>query len=295
MQKANIFVCFNKSFLIPTVVMLESLMENCSNNRRLLINLVVEKNTISDTDLNKLNMLFKKFSVSFVIKEIDPGIINCFFTSRHVSKDAYFRLLLPKIFPRVKKGLYLDGDLIILHDVLELFDIKLNGKVLGAVKKYDYSGNKELGLTERHNYFNSGVLLIDFDKWRKKNLTSKLLKFLSKKKLDFYDQDALNFFLNKDFKQLPLNWNVLSYIYSSYNKSFPVFCKDKKFKLIHFNGVKKPWVVGGWNPYSRKFFHYLAKTPYKKMIFLFMFIIIVNRLFFSLISFLRFEWVFGRS
>ena len=46
--------------------------------------------------------------------------------------------------------------------------------------------------------FNSGVMLIDLDKWRRENIESKLLEFIRKKngKIQQGDQGALNAILS---------------------------------------------------------------------------------------------------
>lgn len=55
----------------------------------------------------------------------------------HWSIAAYYRILIPFLFPYDKKVLYLDSDVIALDDVSKIIDVDLENKQIGAVIDYD--------------------------------------------------------------------------------------------------------------------------------------------------------------
>ena len=58
------------------------------------------------------------------------------------------------------------------------------------------------------NYFNAGVMIIDFKKWKKNNIQSGLLKKMREiyKEVEFWDQDVMNSYF--DGKYLEINNNL---------------------------------------------------------------------------------------
>jgi len=154
---------------------------------------------------------------------------------------AYYRLEIMKMFPK-EKIVYLDCDVIVKSDILDLFKIDLNKKTIGAVKEYYIS------LVKKGDYFNSGILLIDCKKWAEKKYTKKFFDWYSQnqEKIHYPDQDTLNGILKGDWKEIPLEWNRQRILLEFSPKRFGL---DKKThqslkenpKIIHYTGRVKPW------------------------------------------------------
>ena len=80
----------------------------------------------------------------------------------------YYRLLAPHLLPgHVHRILYLDPDTLVINPLRPLWDMDLNGNLFAAAA---HTGKTELAnsinqlrLGTDHNYFNSGVLLMDLD------------------------------------------------------------------------------------------------------------------------------------
>lgn len=66
---------------------------------------------------------------------IDP---TCFekaqICNTHLSKAAYFRLLIPELIREYDKCIYLDCDIIVHGDLKELYEIELGNNYLAGVK-----------------------------------------------------------------------------------------------------------------------------------------------------------------
>ena len=95
---------------------------------------------------------------------------------QHLSVETYYRLIIPEIMPEYKKILYLDCDMVVDHDVAELFDLDLGNCVIAGAKDIDVAGQvrkglnnwenyavQDLGLEQPYDYFQAGVLVIDLD------------------------------------------------------------------------------------------------------------------------------------
>lgn len=100
----------------------------------------------------------------------------------------YARIYLADLLPvTVNRIIYLDSDLIVVDDVAKLWNIELNSRVLGAPEychanfthyfthKFWIHPNYPMTFENRTPcYFNTGVMVIDLQKWRNKGYTQKL-------------------------------------------------------------------------------------------------------------------------
>lgn len=177
--------------------------------------------------------------------------------------NIYLRLFIPSFVPsNLKRILYLDVDMLALTDISNLWNIDLEGKVLGAVtdpigtlgNKWGGIANyKELGISGDAKYFNTGMLLIDLDKWKEYNVTEKVLSCVKENKefANFPDQYGLNIILFENWKELDMLWNC----FSSLNIEDPY--------IIHFNHRKPIYKSYNKNERHRNFFYeYLNMTKW---------------------------------
>lgn len=127
---------------------------------------------------------------------------------RYNSYSAYLRLFLVDYLPtNVERILYIDCDVTCENDVSELFSMDLDGCVLAAITDLLPSlHRKYIEFEENDEYFNSGVLLIDVNLWRKRNSTKKILQLLEcgRNQYPYHDQDLINIaFKNEIFRLKP--------------------------------------------------------------------------------------------
>ena len=79
----------------------------------------------------------------------------------------YSRLYLADLYPSsVKKVLYLDCDTIVLSSIEEIWNINLGDNIIAALNDaFSSLYRRNIGLRKTDIMFNSGVMLIDLDKW----------------------------------------------------------------------------------------------------------------------------------
>lgn len=171
------------------------------------------------------------------------------------SVETFYRLFISQILPEYKKVIYLDSDLLVLHDITSLFDTAMDGHPIAAVHdvvcSYLEEHARELGL-EMKNMFNAGVLVIDTEEYERKNIRKIGLKVLSedykneRRKFIYVDQDVLNTTVYKDIKFIDDRWNFqweftwrLEGIYDEYRERYETAAKEPW--IIHYAGDRKPW------------------------------------------------------
>ena len=141
----------------------------------------------------------------------------------HVTKTGYYRLLAADILPRdIHRALYLDGDIVCTDNLAPLFSTDLKGCPCGMCLDSPTANlwiYNILGYPPEDGYFNSGVMLLDLDAWRKENLSKTMIDYLdanAKKRLR-HDQDVLNPVLHGRIFQIDFSYNVISpYFYVFY-------------------------------------------------------------------------------
>jgi len=157
----------------------------------------------------------------------------------------YARLFLPELL-QSDKVLYLDADLLVCRDVIELDTLELNGyacaSVLnedGATIDFDFSNEKcrELNIDPKSNYFNTGLLFMNLDYWRAHDMTRKCLDFLGKHECKLVDQSAINAVMNKYIMPVDRCWNRLS------NFLTPVELASPNC-IVHYTS-RNPWMYQG--------------------------------------------------
>ncbi len=196
----------------------------------------------------------------------------------HVRLSTCNRLLFPLLAPEVKRAIYLDVDLIAIGDVKELWDIDLEGNIFAVSPSYitlkANDANKIIKAPNDYQYFNSGVMLIDYEKWREKIGTNRqiidnLLDIINDLKITHTpDEVVLNrfAFLTGGYRKLEMRFNTCVYDCYSWFKNNKLKLNKKEAKMFksvetnikannfekkinidkgiifrHYAGTEKPW------------------------------------------------------
>ncbi len=215
---------------------------------------------------------------TFVWIKISSGLLPSFHNSAvvpHINHTTLFRLGLESVAPAdAKRVLYLDADLIVQQDVREIARADLGGHPLGAivdaiVDEAEFARN--WGLPPGGFYFNAGVLVIDLEKVRAEKLFSKAMAFLAEQgpRLQFIDQDAVNWTFWRRWKMFDTRWNAQRLMVVPHNLGKqPDFktLRGAKPAIVHYTGPEKPWLRNAWHPWSWLYWDNLARTPFFKKV-----------------------------
>lgn len=173
--------------------------------------------------------------------------------------SSWLRLFIPQ-YVAESKALYLDSDIIVNGSLDALFAIDLEDKMLAAVE--------DPNMNEAGN-FNSGVLLLNLDLWRRKGLTNILLKVAAIKSSSVRngDQSILNLVTGNQWIPLDKQYNYQTYdVVSRYEHRAYLYEDIGSWTplIIHFLTADKPW-----NEYSvarfRELWWYYASLEFSSL------------------------------
>lgn len=278
-MKLDIVVCPDKQYVMPTGVMMQSV---CVNNPDVdIVFHVIVGNGVTDSDKKDLESITKPFggkSVLFYMPNhriqqmsFPKGIEN------HITKAAFYRLFIAELLPqKIEKVLYLDGDVIVRHSLLPLWNTDINRFAIAATPDM-WSGMNEY-YTRLHyspdlGYFNSGVLLINLKFWREEMLLESFVSYMlaNPEKIRYHDQDVLNVLLKEKKLELPVTYNFQN----GFLITEPLYDVNKLAKeiknaindpvIVHYT-ADKPWYAYTRypeHPFASSFFKYQNQTKWK--------------------------------
>jgi len=216
--------------------------------------------------------------VSLVFHHVSHGRLEAVFFDRHITKEAYLRFLAPEFFPaHVSRVLYLDCDLVILDELAPLWNMDLHGKAIAAAPDFPWDQNgtlpgrlAALGLGASQTYVNSGVLVLDLDRWRRDGIPDRLFAYARERgsALAFHDQDTINAVLRDDIHVVDCRWNLQARMYMLGRRSFPdEFAATQHARrrpaILHYTTADKPWLFRSCAAHKRHYFHYLERTAWR--------------------------------
>jgi lipopolysaccharide biosynthesis glycosyltransferase len=233
--KMDIGCASNQQYLPHMASMLCSLLENNPGHHKIHYLYT----NIGTKSLKTLSKFIKIKGSTLYTYQLETAEISHLKLDKHATLENYFRLFIPKVLPdSVKKCLYLDCDTIILDSIEELWDFDIQAYPLAAVEQLGFDRHDELGLSKGSRYFNSGVMLLNLEKFRQEKISEKVIDFIDKypEKIEYWDQDGLNFVLEGRCLFLPEKWNVYhTFFFDSNLKENYTNIVDKP-KIIHFTG-----------------------------------------------------------
>ena len=222
------------------------------NNTKSDVDFYILSDGISYENQEKIKSVIKNNYIEFIdVKELLKNFLGLK-TDKYVSLASYIRLFIPIIKPNIDKVIYSDVDVIFTGDIKTLYNEDLNDKIIGAVPDIYYKQINNLNhvysrlkLNPSHSYFYSGLLLIDCNKWRGNDVTSRLLNLKDnyKTKIIQGDQDLLNiYFNNNNYKELDVKYEVTN----GYIHFYKELSDNQKYSIDnpvirHYESATKPW------------------------------------------------------
>lgn len=268
----------DSNFLVPTLVMVTSVKENMGEDSRCCFHifhsnlLPWEENAFRQLESPRFSIKVQRLNNNQFSHLPDCG--------RH-GQATLMRLNLPNILPDVERVIYLDGDIVVLKDLAELYSLELGDCLLAAVRDLvgliDHDHLNNLAIKE---YFNAGVMLMDLARMRADNIVQRFGESANviTKFWKYADQDVINFTCANRIMPLHPKYNgiTMSYkyrmgkdldIFNAYHKTqYTSFRElENEFALIHWAGNpgQRPWEM--WDAAcSPIWFHYLHKSPLKQ-------------------------------
>jgi lipopolysaccharide biosynthesis glycosyltransferase len=114
--------------------------------------------------------------------------------------------------------------------------------------------------------------VINVNYWRKYDVFGQATTFIleNPEKLEYWDQDALNYVLHKRWGALPVSWNVTSGCVQAYLsgelKDDEMLAGLMRPNIMHFSASIKPWHYISEHPWKAQYYRYLKFTPFSQYV-----------------------------
>lgn len=196
--------------------------------------------------IGKFGGRFRYVDVSAKIDEL-KSTGACSYVSYAVYSRIFIGEMLPDLSGRV---LYLDCDTLVVDSIAEIFETDLHGNPLALAPDAVHPSYKRvISLPPDRPYYNTGVALIDLDKWRSGNCAERLMKELNAPhgRNPLGDQDIIVRVLNDEITELDRRWNFLS--------QYIMYGRKEKPAIYHFSGntLGRPWYTSSKHPLREEY------------------------------------------
>ncbi|KAK7271719.1 hypothetical protein RJT34_27850 [Clitoria ternatea] len=250
-------------YLRGSIAAVHSVLKHTSCPQNLFLHFIASDVRIeSKDDLTKIvhssfpSLRFKVyvFRESLVEDLISPSIREALDNPLNYAR-SYLADLLEGCIERV---IYLDSDVIVVDDILELWKVSLTGsRVIGAPEycranftryfSYEFWSSSEFSEVfqwKRPCYFNTGVMVMDLVKWREGDYTRKIEKWMEiQKERRIYKLGSLPPFLlafGGDVEPIEHRWNQHGLGGDNVRNSCRTL-HPGPVSLLHWSGKGKPW------------------------------------------------------
>lgn len=279
----NILYSLNDKFVPQVSAGICSICENNKNEES--INFYIISYGISSKNKIEMKKLVNKYKRTIEILELEDlhQYFDFDFDTLGWNKVILARLLMGSILPKkIKRIIYLDGDTIVRGSLTELWNLDIQNKIIGMSIEPTADKKRRADLKiENYPYYNSGVILVDLQKWRKYDIENKVITYYKKQngRLFAADQDVLNYVLRDKIFTISLKYNYYN-IFDQYSYNFCVkllkpidyskYITQEEYNLskknpiiIHYLGEERPWRLGNTHRYRKDYKKYLSMTFWK--------------------------------
>lgn len=207
-------------------------------------------NAMDAADRQRFEQLARKHATTVELYDVDPRAFARLPTTTQYSLAMYNRLLVAHALQgRAQRVLYLDADTLCIAPLDELLGTDLAGAVSLVVQDGELSAGQSAALgLKSGRYFNSGMMLIDVDRWLERDVSARCAELLAERpRFRWADQDALNLLLDGETRFVDERWNVQCNLYVAMKaipfdgSPAPPYRLPDGAALLHYTGRAKPW------------------------------------------------------
>lgn len=255
----NIVLSMDENNLDGMLTVINSIVTNTKHLDKIVFYLLVYedsneeiKNNLTRYFVNKIKYKIEEFIkypayVDFL--NANMNITNTNKKFKHISNIMNFaRFYLPLIYDNIDFGLYLDSDIVVQVDILDILNnIDIENTIIASplTKPIDSMQiHEKFGMTG--NGFNTGVYFLNFKYWRDNNLTQKCEEIMIEHKITplfiLGTQPIINILFYEKCINLDKKWNYTGLGSKEYDQA-----KLARQYILHWTGEHKPWNDGGLN------------------------------------------------
>lgn len=249
----NVIIAINGEYIEVCKTMIFSLLRHnaCHNVTIHIIN----KN-LSKSQIISLEQFIHLYGGEYAVYDFSNEIFDDLtLGDTRFSVEMYFRILSYKILPdSIDRAMWLDSDLIVRGDLGSFYYQDFDDNAIIACQdanngtEFIRSIKKNMDLSDNHCYFNSGVLVFNFEYIRKYMSDEIILNIINeyRKKLTYPDQDLLNRLYTGKVKYN--EWEEYNFQVNEIYK-----CNIDGILILHYAGNRKPWLAKRAYPISKSY------------------------------------------
>lgn len=264
----DVLVSFDRAYIGPFRTMLASLMANNPGER---VRVWLLHRAIPAADLEVLGAYCAGRGASLHPVAVDGSLFTGAPVSKRYPQEMYYRLLAPCVLPaELRKVLYLDPDTLVINPLRPLWEIDLDGCAFAAASHTavaEAASNmvNQARLDTDHEYYNSGVLLIDLVQARTVVRPADVFDCVRTSlppELILPDQDVFNRLYGIFTMPVPdVLWNYDARRPSAYLAKSAGLCQMDwvmaNTAILHFCGKRKPWLRSYAGKFAALYKHYM--------------------------------------
>lgn len=271
----NVVYASDNNFADIMGVSMISLFEN--NRECDSISVYVLDDGIAGDNREKLLSVGEKYGREIIFIPVSEIKVPASVQSERWSKSAFIRLMMRRLLPdNLDRILYLDCDVLVLDDLRPLYEIDLGSNTAaGARDCVGKEYRRNIGLEPYERYYNSGILLIQTEKW---NEDAFMRFFEASPAMSYPDQDIINGVCGRNMAVLSLRYNCYTALFDfSYNELM-IYRRPSEYytenevrealsspAIVHFTTSfvsLRPWVEGCGHPYAGEWLRFRAMSPW---------------------------------
>ena len=268
-ETMHLLVALDEGYIPQLSVLLTSIFINHPNDRFALYLL---HRSLTPKALDFIRACCNKAMMEYYPIQVDQALFDEAPVNDRYPKEMYYRLLAPYFLPDdIEKVLYLDPDILVINSLSGVWNLNLDHALFAAAAhtgKTELSNNvNRIRLKTDHDYYNSGVLLMNLDQCRIEIRKEDIFRYVKEhgNELLLPDQDVLNALYGKRIEAVDdALWNYDARNYRNYLlRSGGV--RDMRWvmqhtSILHFCGRAKPWKSGYRYRFGQIYQHYVQLT-----------------------------------
>ncbi|KAK6258407.1 Glycosyl transferase [Theobroma cacao] len=261
-EGVHVAMTLDAAYLRGSMAAILSVLQHSSCPQNILFHFIASSTANHHHLRHKISHSFPslKFQIYPYASSAVSGLISTSIRSALDCPLNYARNYLANILPPcLRRVVYLDSDLVLVDDIAKLAATPLGDNSVLAAPEYcnanftsyftpTFWSNPTLSLTfagRKSCYFNTGVMVIDMQRWREGDYTTKIIEWMElQKRMRIYELGSLPPFLlvfAGNIAPVDHRWNQ----HGLGGDNYRGLCRDLHpgpVSLLHWSGKGKPWV-----------------------------------------------------